>query len=89
MSEYWKKQISCSLPPPRLKSDPPSSRKGLKYLSNLNMLSNCQAEAVVALNKAAAFLDPFNDVFRTSLPPDLMSTVNVFTTNKSVLIKQQ
>lgn len=52
-------------------------------------LSNCQAEAVVMLNKAAAFLDPFNDVFRTSLPPDLMSTVNVFMTNKSVLIKQQ
>lgn len=41
------------------------------------------------LNKAAAFLDSFNDVFRTPMPPDLMSTVNVFTTNKSVLIKQQ
>lgn len=33
MSEYWKKQISCSLPPPRLKSDLLSSRKGLKYLA--------------------------------------------------------
>lgn len=41
------------------------------------------------LYKAAAFLDPFNDVFRTPVPPDLMSTVNVFTTNESVLIKQQ
>lgn len=41
------------------------------------------------LNKAATFLDPFNDVFRTPVPPDLMSTVNVFRTNKSMLIKQQ
>lgn len=86
MSEALKKQISHSLPPPRLKLDLLVWQEGA-YFSCL--FSNRRAEPVVMLHKAAAFLDPFNDVLRTSLPPNLMSTVSVFTTNKSVLIKQQ
>lgn len=86
MSEALKKQISHSLSPPSLKLDLLAQQEGT-YISCL--FSNCQAKHVVMLNKAAASLDSFNDVFRTPVPPDLMSTVNVFTTNKSVLIKQQ